>query len=292
MVNVSATGWVPQDARGSWGFAPARPRLLLCAFAEQPIVGVLNTLEVKTRHAAGASLRIRQDGADLFDGDIPPNAEVGIVPLTPAELAVSLTLEPRRASTAAPARVIHNFRVQPKVVAPVFSKIDVARQGFVGDSLPVVWEALAATSVTLHIEDGGERTEHAGTPAGVFMLRPTRPGPILLRLAAQGPFAATVETRTVQVATPAPRIEIEHPVQAGAPGTAVAFHWRVSGAREAFVEAPERGETYGVGLDGGMVVDIEATAEEFHLVAVGVDGSRRTERLSTIPRLIGCLDEP
>jgi hypothetical protein len=239
---------------------------------------------VKTRHAAAASLRIRQDGEDLFDGDIPPNAEIGILPLTPAELVVSLTLEP--------GRVVHNFRVRPQVVAPEFSKIDVARQVFVGDSLPVVWDAPSATSVTLQIEDGDERSEHAGTSAGVFMLRPTRPGPILLRLVAQGPFATTVQTRTVQVVAPVPRIAIERPVQWGNPGTAVTFHWRVSGAREAFVEAPVRGESYGVALDGGMVVDIEPTEEEFHLVAVGLDGRRYTERFSTIPRVIGSLDEP
>jgi len=284
MVNVSATGWTPQEAGRSLHFGRTRPRLLLCAFAEQPVVGVLNMLQVKTRHAEGASLRIRQDGEELFDGDIPPHAEIGIVPLTPAELVVSLTLEP--------GRVVHNFRIRPQVVAPEFSKIDVARQVFVGDSLPVVWDAPSATSVTLQIEDGDERSEHAGTSAGVFMLRPTRTGPILLRLVAQGPFATTVRTRTVQVVAPVPRIEIERPVQWGNPGTAVTFHWRVSGAREAFVEAPERGETYGVGLDGGMVVDIEPTEEEFHLVAIGVDGRRFTERFSTIPRVIGSLDEP
>ncbi len=222
MLNVSGTGWMPQEAGRILRFESARPRLLLCAFAEQPVVGVLNTLEVKTRHAAGATLRIRQDGEDLFNGEIPPNAEIGITPLTPAELVVSLTLEP--------ARVVHNFRVKPQVAAPVFSKIDVARQGFVGDSLPVVWESPSATSVTLHIEYGEDRAEHAGTAAGLFMLRPTRPGPILLRLVAQGPFATAVETRTVQVAAPVPRIEIEHPVQSGAPGTAVTFHWRISGA--------------------------------------------------------------
>lgn len=284
MVNVSATGWTPQDAGRSLHFGRTRPRLLLCAFAEQPVVGVLNTLQVKTRHAEGASLRIRQDGEELFDGDIPPHAEIGIVPLTPAELVVSLTLEP--------GRVVHNFRIRPQVVAPEFSKIDVARQAFVGDSLPVVWDAPSATSVTLQIEDGDERSEHAGTSAGVFMLRPTRTGPILLRLVAQGPFATTVQTRTVQVVAPVPRIEIERPVQWGNPGTAVTFHWRVSGAREAFVEAPVRGETYGVALDGGMVVDIEPTEEEFHLIAIGVDGRRYTERFSTIPRVIGSLDEP
>ena len=284
MVNVSATGWTPQDAGRSLHFGRTRPRLLLCAFAEQPVVGVLNTLQVKTRHAEGASLRIRQDGEELFDGDIPPHAEIGIVPLTPAELVVSLTLEP--------GRVVHNFRIRPQVVAPEFSKIDVARQAFVGDSLPVVWDAPSATSVTLQIEDGDERSEHAGTSAGVFMLRPTRTGPILLRLVAQGPFATTVQTRTVQVVAPVPRIEIERPVQWGNPGTAVTFHWRVSGAREAFVEAPVRGETYGVALDGGMVVDIEPTEEEFHLVAIGLDGRRYTERFSTIPRVIGSLDEP
>ncbi len=284
MVNVSATGWTPQDAGRSLHFGRTRPRLLLCAFAEQPVVGVLNTLQVKTRHAEGASLRIRQDGEELFDGDIPPHAEIGIVPLTPAELVVSLTLEP--------GRVVHNFRIRPQVVAPEFSKIDVARQAFVGDSLPVVWDAPSATSVTLQIEDGDERSEHAGTSAGVFMLRPTRTGPILLRLVAQGPFATTVQTRTVQVVAPVPRIEIERPVQWGNPGTAVTFHWRVSGAREAFIEAPVRGETYGVAFDGGMVVDIEPTEEEFHLIAIGVDGRRYTERFSTIPRVIGSLDEP
>ena len=284
MVNVSATGWTPQDAGRSLHFGRTRPRLLLCAFAEQPVVGVLNTLQVKTRHAEGASLRIRQNGEELFDGDIPPHAEIGIVPLTPAELVVSLTLEP--------GRVVHNFRIRPQVVAPEFSKIDVARQAFVGDSLPVVWDAPSATSVTLQIEDGDERSEHAGTSAGVFMLRPTRTGPILLRLVAQGPFATTVQTRTVQVVAPVPRIEIERPVQWGNPGTAVTFHWRVSGAREAFIEAPVRGETYGVALDGGMVVDIEPTEEEFHLIAIGVDGRRYTERFSTIPRVIGSLDEP
>ena len=284
MVNVSATGWTPQEAGRSLHFGRTRPRLLLCAFAEQPVVGVLNTLQVKTRHAEGASLRIRQDGEELFDGDIPPHAEIGIVPLTPAELVVSLILEP--------GRVVHNFRIRPQVVAPEFSKIDVARQAFVGDSLPVVWDAPSATSVTLQIEDGDERSEHAGTSAGVFMLRPTRPGPILLRLVAQGPFATTVQTRTVQATAPVPRIEIERPVQWGNPGTAVTFHWRVSGAREAFIEAPVRGETYGVELDGGMVVDIEPTEEEFHLVAIGLDGRRHTERFSTIPRVIGSLDEP
>jgi len=281
---VSATGWTPQDAGRSLHFGRTRPRLLLCAFAEQPVVGVLNTLQVKTRHAEGASLRIRQDGEELFDGDIPPHAEIGIVPLTPAELVVSLTLEP--------GRVVHNFRIRPQVVAPEFSKIDVARQAFVGDSLPVVWDAPSATSVTLQIEDGDERSEHAGTSAGVFMLRPTRTGPILLRFVAQGPFTTTVQTRTVQVVAPVPRIVIERPVQWGNPGTAVTFHWRVSGAREAFIEAPVRGETYGVALDGGMVVDIEPTEEEFHLIAIGVDGRRYTERFSTIPRVIGSLDEP
>lgn len=284
MVNVSATGWMPQQAERSLHFGRTRPRLLLCAFAEQPVVGVLNTLQVKTRHAEGASLRIRQDGEELFDGDIPPHAEIGIVPLTPAELVVSLTLEP--------GRVVHNFRIRPQVVAPEFSKIDVARQVFVGDSLPVVWDAPSATSVTLQIEDGDEHAEHPGTSAGVFMLRPTRTGPILLRLVAQGPFATTVQTRTVQVVAPVPRIEIERPVQWGNPGTAVTFHWRVNGAREAFIEAPVRGETYGVALDGGMVVDIEPTEEEFHLIAIGLDGRRYTERFSTIPRVIGSLDEP
>jgi hypothetical protein len=284
MVTTSGADWNSSDAGRSLRFEPARPRLSRCAFAERPVVGVLNMLQITTRHAASASLRIRQDGEDLFDGDIPLNAEIGVVPLTPAELLVSLALEP--------GHVVHNFRVRPQVVAPVFSKIDVARQGFVGDSLPVVWDAPSATSVTLQIEDGDEHAEHAGASAGVFMLRPSRPGLVLLRLVAKSAFATTAETRTVQVNAPAPRIEIEHPVQSGEPGTAVTFRWRITGAREAFIDAPLRDKTYGVALDDGMVVDIEPTAEEFHLVAIGLDGRRHSERFATIPRLIACLDEP
>jgi hypothetical protein len=284
MVNLTGTGWTPQETGRSLHFQPARPRLLRCAFAGQPVVGVLNMLQVKTRHAASASLRIRQDGEDLFDGDIPPNAEIGLVPSTPSELLVSLALEP--------GQVVHNFRVRPQVVAPAFLKIDVARQGFVGDSLPVVWDAPSATSVTLQIEDGDEHAEHVGASTGVFMLRPMRPGLIVLRLVAQGASAKTAETHIVQVTASVPRIEIEHPVQSGEPGTAVTFHWRITGAREAYVDAPARGESYGVALDGGMVVDIEPAAEEFQLVAIGLDGGRRTGRFSTIPRLIACLDEP
>jgi len=274
----------PQDAGRSLHFGRTRPRLLLCAFAEQPVVGVLNTLQVKTRHAEGASLRIRQDGEELFDGDIPPHAEIGIVPLTPAELVVSLTLEP--------GRVVHNFRIRPQVVAPEFSKIDVARQAFVGDSLPVVWDAPSATSVTLQIEDGDERSEHAGTSAGVFMLRPTRTGPILLRLVAQGPFATTVQTRTIQVVAPVPRIVIERPVQWGNPGTAVTFHWRVSGAREAFIEAPVRWRDLWRRARWRDDRRYRADGRGISSDRDRMDGRRYTERFSTIPRVIGSLDEP
>jgi hypothetical protein len=287
---VSGANWTMPDASSLLRFASGRPRLVRCAFAQQPTVGVPNVLQVKTRHADSASLVVRQDREELFNGDIPPNAEIAVTPLTATELLVTLTLEGRPDSGARP--VVHTLRVRPKAIPPTFAKIDVAAQTSVGESLTILWDAPGATSVTLQIEAGDERTEHAGASSGAFTLRLSREGLIVLRLIAQGPHAKSVETRTVRVKMPKPRIEIEQPVQSGPPGTEVAFRWRITGAREAFVEAPLRGEAHGVPLEGGMVATIDAQPEEFHLVAVGLDGRRYTERLSTVPRLIACLDEP
>jgi hypothetical protein len=268
----------------------SRPRLVRCAFAQHPTVGIPNVLQVKTRHAESASLIVRQDREELFNGDIPPNAEIAITPLTATELVVSLTLEPNQESGARP--VVHTLRVKPLAVPPKFAKIDIAPQASVGDNLTILWDAPDATSVALQIEHGDEREEHGGAASGIFTLPLQREGLILLRLIAQGTHANTIETRTVRVKIAKPRIAIEQLVQSGAPGTEATFHWRITGAREAFVEAPLRNEAHSVALEGGMVVTIDCYPEEFHLIAVGLDGRRYTERLLTVPRLIACLDEP
>ncbi len=290
MLKVSGANWSMPDAGRMLRLIAARPRLIRCAFAHHPTVGVANVLQVKTRHAESASLVVRQDREELFNGDIPPNAEIAITPLTAAELVISLTLEARPDSGMRP--VAHTLRVKPQALPPTFAKIEVAAQASVGDSLTIVWDAPGATSVALQIEAGDERTEYAGASSGAFTLPLSREGLILLRFVAQGPHAKTVETRTVRVKMPKPRIEIEQPVQSGPPGTEVAFHWRIVHAREAFLEASLREQTHRVALEGGMVVTIDAQPEEFQLVAVGLDGRRYSEHLSTVPRLIACLDEP
>jgi hypothetical protein len=271
-------------------FGSARPRLVRCAFAQHPTIGVANILKVESRHADAASLVVRQDREELFNGDIPPNAEIAITPLTAAELVISLSLEPQPDSGARP--LAHTMRVRPKAIAPYFAKIDVAPQARVGESLEIAWDAPGADSVALEIEHGSERIAHAGASSGAFTLRPDREGLIVLRLVAQGPHAKASETRAVRVKMPKPGIVIEQPVQFGAPGSEAAFRWWISGAREAFIEAPQRHERHGVALEGGMAVTIGSEPEEFQLVAVGLDGRRYSERLSTIPRLIACLDEP
>jgi len=290
VIKVTGANGSMLDAGRMLRFAAACPRLVRCAFAQQPVVGISNVLQIKSRHAESASLTVRQDREELFNGDIPPNAEIAVTPLTAAELVVSLTLEPRQDSGARPA--VHTLRVKPQALPPKFAKIDVAPQASVGDSLTIVWEAPEAVSVGLQIEAGSERTEHAGASSGAFTLNPSREGLILLRLIAQGQHAKTVETRTVRVKIAKPRFAIEQPVQSGAPGTEVAFRWRITRASEAFIEAPLRHEAHRVALEGGMVAIIDSQPEEFHLIAVGLDGRRYTERLSTVPRLIACLDEP
>ncbi|MBX9747139.1 MAG: hypothetical protein K2X34_09575 [Hyphomonadaceae bacterium] len=271
-------------------FISARPRLVRCAFAQRPVVGVANILQIKTRHAETASLVVRQDREELFNGDIPPNTEITLTPLTAAELVISLTLEARPDAGMRP--VTHSLRVKPHAPPPAFAKIEVPAQVSVGERVTILWDAPDAVSITLQIENDGERSEHSGTSSGAFVLRPNREGLIVLRLVAQGPHAKTSETRFVRVKMPKPRIEIEQPVQSGAPGNEVAFHWKIAHAREAFLEVPLREQAHRVALEGGMVVTIDARPEEFHLVAVGLDGRRYTERLSTVPRLIASLDEP
>lgn len=290
MLKVSGANWSMPDAGRLLRIFSARPRLVRCAFAQRPVVGVANILQIKTRHAETASLVVRQDREELFNGDIPPNAKITLTPQTAAELVISLTLEARPDSGMRP--VTHSLRVKPHAPPPVFAKLEIPSQVNVGESVTILWDAPEAVSVTLQVENGGERSEHAGASSGAITLRPEREGLIVLRLVAQGSHAKTSETRTVRVKMPKPRFEIEQPVQSGPPGTEVVFHWNIAHAREAFLEAPLRMQTHHVALEGGMVVTIDAQPEEFHLVTVGVDGRRYTERLSTVPRLIACLDEP
>lgn len=290
MLKVSGANWTMPDASRLLRFISARPRLIRWSFAQRPIVGIANILQIETRHAEGASLVVRQDREELFNGDIPPNAEIALTPLTAAELVISLTLEAHPDSGMR--SVAHTLRVKPHAPPPVFTKLEVPPQVSVGESVTILWDAPDATSVTLQIENDGERTEHAGASSGAFTLRPNREGLIVLRFVAQGPHAKASETRTVRVKMPKPRFEIAQPVQSGPPGTEVAFQWRITHAREAFLEAPLREQTHRVALEGGVVVTIDRQPEEFHLVAVGLDGRRYTERLSAVPRLIACLDEP
>lgn len=290
MLKVSGGNWTMPDASRLLRFTSERPRLVRCAFAQQPVVGVANILQIKTRHAESASLVVRQDREELFNGDIPPNAEIAITPLTAGELVISLTLEARPDSGMRP--VTHSLRVKPHAPPPFFAKIDVPAQAVVGESVTILWHAPDAASVSLQIEHEGEQTEHAGASSGAFTLRPSREGLILLRLVAQGAHAKASETRTVRVKMPKPRFEIEQAIQSGPPGTEAAFHWKIAHAREAFLEAPLREQAHRVALEGGMVVTIDAQPEDFHLIAVGLDGRRYTQRLSTVPRLIACLDEP
>lgn len=280
MLKISGANWSMPDASRLLRFITARPRLARCAFAQRPVVGVANILQINTRHAETASLVVRQDREELFNGDIPPNAEITLTPQTAAELVISLTLEGRPDSGMRP--VTHTLRVKPHAPPPAFGKIEVPAQVSIGESVTTLWDAPDAVSVTLQIENGGERSEHVGASSGAFTLSPEREGLIVLRLVAQGPDAKASETRTVRVKMPKFRIAIEQPVQSGAPGTDVTFRWRIAHAREAFLEAPLRGQTHRVALEGGMVVTI----------AVGLDGRRYTEALSTVPRLIACLDEP
>ncbi|MES1990604.1 MAG: hypothetical protein V4441_06610 [Pseudomonadota bacterium] len=290
MLKVSGGNWTMPDASRLLRFVSARPRLVRCAFAQRPVVGVANILQIKTRHAGSASLVVRQDREELFNGDIPPNVEIAVTPVTAAELVISLTLEARPDSGMRP--VAHSLRVKPHAPPPSFAKIEIPAQAVVGESVTILWDAPDAVSVTLQIEYGSERSEHAGASSAAFTLRPSREGLILLRLVAQGPHAKASETRTMRVKMPKPSFEIDQPVQSGAPGTEIAFRWKIANAHEAFLEAPLREQTHRVSLEGGMVVIIDAQPEEFHLVAVGLDGRRYTQALSTVPRLIACLDEP
>ena len=271
-----------------------RPQVVLCQFTEAPTAGITTLLRVKTRNAASVEALVRQDDSGtLFDGEIAPDGEFAFTPLSGAIIRVRLVLTPRRISVMAPGRVEHEFACLPKVSGPAFAKIAVPSQAYVGESLSVIWDAPTALAVVIHIDDGDKRAEQAGASAGVIRLRPTRAGPIVLRLVAQGQFGVSVQTRTVEVTFQSPRIEIEQPIQCGYPGTEVTFAWRIGGgAKAAFLEAPMRNERHPVDLNHGFTTVIGEVEEDFLLIVVGLDGRRQTARLSAVPWLTSSFDMP
>jgi hypothetical protein len=98
-------------------------------------------------------------------------------------------------------------------------------------------------------------------------------------------------TRLIAVRAKAPDIRIDSRLRLGAPGSDAAFHWKVKGAREAWVEAPSR-PAERVPLHGGMAVTIGEGREEFKLRAVGFDGGVGSVSFAAEPWLLDCLGEP
>jgi hypothetical protein len=233
---------------------------------------------------------VQADGNVLHDGPVAPNGDVGLTPQTPALVRLVITLEPRRVSAVAQ-RITCEKEIQPLVIPPRF-KIQTPWRISVGEELLAVWEAPTAQSVAIFIDDGENHEELVEAPAGVLSRRPIRPGSIVCRFVAQSEFATSVETRTIQVIIPTPKIEIERSILTGMPSDKVSFAWRITGAREAYLVAPARNERHPIPLRGGLVVTLGQDPEVFRLVAVGWDDRTRTALISVVPRLIGCLDEP
>ena len=194
-----------------------------------------------------------------------------------------------RVSTVAQ-RITCEKEIQPLVIPPSL-KIEWPHRVCVGENLFIVCEAPTALGVTVYIDNGDDHEELAGASAGVVSRRPTRPGPIVCRFVAQSEFATSVETRTIQVIVPSPKIQIERAVQTGFPGDKVSFAWRITGAREAYLVAPTRNERHPVPLRGGLIMTLGQDPEVFRLTAVGWDDRTRTAVISAVPRLIGCLGQ-
>lgn len=295
MVGAAAWADILRDARaGTMRRAHRvrrRPRIVFARFEPHPAVGEPTRLVIASRYAAGAQLCVQQmDGTILFEGPVPPNCELTVTPTTPAVIRVLLTFEPMWVSAPVAPPATHDFQVTPHVPLPQLS-VSIPSRVPAGEPLTITWEAPTARSVRLYIDYGDRREEFLEAPGGIRVIRPTRLGPISVRLIAEGAFAHKTVLRTVQVFVPKVEIVIDRQIRSGAPGAEIACSWHIKNAQRAYFDAPARNERHEVSFSETAFITIGATTEEFVLTAIGFDGRAHTKPISIIPRLIAHFDD-
>jgi hypothetical protein len=265
---------------------PLPPAVLKAEFEAPPTVRVPTALKIQYRRAVYAFLRVEQDGAALFEGPVPPDGRVGVMPMTPAPIRVHLGLESRDPMARHGAAIIE-FTFEPLPNGPPVERFDAPEHAAFGDHIPCAWSAPRAGRVRLAVIEPDNVADHIGPATGEFLLAPpARPGRVLLRLTAESDWGQTIRTRAVEVPVPPVRLTlVRDPLQYGEPGQSVTFEWRTDGADSVWLiepeaEAPRKLED----RSGGLIsVTLGLEPAEFVVIARGYGGAEESAVLRAVP---------
>jgi len=288
---VDAVDWTVDGLRWLVGLPALPPVLLKLEFDQPPTVRVPARLRTDMRRTFHASLRVEQGHDILFDGVPPRDGRVTVVPLSGALMRLHLRQESRH-PTARHGSIVTEAIVEPLPNGPPL-RVDVASKILLGTPLACGWHAPMAERVRLAAIEDGNVADHFGPPSGQILLRPTRPGRLVLRLTAESEWGQTTVVRNVEVVVPKLRIALLRPaVQAGHPGEEVVFEFRVGGAESLWLISPGCIEPQRLAdKDGGFLfVTLGARPAEYTLIARGYGGVERSVLFRAVPQPFACLE--
>lgn len=284
---IHISDWLVDAARAVCRLDPLPPKLVRLAVERPPIVRTPARLQVQARRTRHTFLRVEQPGHTLFEGAPPPDGRVGFVPMTPAAIHVQLRLE-RDPNSCVTVETVF----EPLPSGPSIDRFDLPSKVMFGDSLACAWHAPAAERVHLAAIEDGDVIDRIGPPSGQFILQPSRPGRLKLRLTAEASWGQTTVTRTVKIVVPSLRIQLLRPaVQAGHPGETVQFEWRTYGADSVWLLSPGHGEPQLLReKDGLLSVRLNWRPTTFYLVARGHGGAERRAALTAVAQPFASLE--
>lgn len=279
--------------RSVCGWPPLPPLLLKAEFESAPTVRVGTALIIEYRRAVYGFGRVEQDGANLFEGAIPADGRIGVMPLTPAPIHVHVNLESRD-PMARHGISVTEVTFEPLPNGPAVERFDAPEHAALGDSIACAWSAPRAGRVRLTMIEQNNVTDNIGPSIGQILLPPpTRPGLVFLRLTAEAEWGQRIETRAVNVAAPELRLDLlRPPLQYGEPGQSLTFEWRTVGADGVWLIEPDAPEPRKLDdKDGGLiVVMLGMEPVEFEVIAKGYGGAEQSAVLRAVPYAFASLE--
>ena len=281
--------WV-DTGRGWLGMQPLLPQLLKFKFSKPPKVREAVEIEIETRRTRLLFLRARQGGEILYEGPVPAEGMITIIPLTPEPIEFQITLEPRHPA-GRPQR--HESVLEPAPNGPAIERFDAPASVTLGDGIGCGWAAPRAGQVRLAVIQDGAVADHIGTPIGELVVPAPRPGKVLLRLTAEASWGQSTVTRKVTVVAPQLKLILLRPAfQVARPGETVRFEWRTMAAESAWLVPPGAAAPEPLRDKTGGFLDITLGSRvvEFQVIARGYGGAERRVVLRAVPDPIACLE--
>lgn len=289
---ADACDWAADTVRMYVFGLPAHSPEILKLAVDELTVRRAAKVQLEARWTCRAFLRVRQGNEILFEGPVPRNGRVTIIPLTPALVELNVTLESRQ-----PAARYGTLRfasvLEPAPNGPPIESFTAPATVTLGGDIGCGWSVPQADRVRLTAIQDGEVVDNIGPPIGQLVVPAPRSGRVLLRLTAETGWGSSTLTRTCTVAPPDLRLILLRPaVQYGYPGQTLRYEWKMTGAESGWLigpadDAPQRLPD----KDGGFLfVKLGLRPAEFQVIARGHGGAERSVLLRALPNPVACLE--